>query len=229
MQNPKNSNIYQAKQAMEQVRRYREREAAKSDEQKEAEATRRTEKSDRTHTYRPKAGERKPLECRYCHEEGHTIKHRGKLTCPKLLAKEARRGEERLSKRDRDRRAAHEWAKHVQDVSGCSGEGWETASSDKNWRERQLRKQKRNQAPVQQVQSRKNPFDMGSDSEDETPVERVPEPREPLPAKGVWASGASSKVRAENVMAELTAMHEANKGRSWADMCDSEDEDSDEE
>ena len=280
MQNQKNSNLYQARLAAEQVRRYQQKQAAKTEEPKSL-------------TFRPRSGKAsvhkvsvevpggavgliigaggKNIKALIAAHDG--IKVKGprrdavkqifritgedeaavdaaaesiRQTVSKWESRSAQWQSRDLERSRREKQRKQDWATHIQDISGCEGAGWKTQGDADTFRKQQL-SYKRRQEPAKQVKTSRNPFDMGSDSDSdgEEEVQRGPEPCEAIKPKGAWAGGASAAVvqpptlerqtaqvhdekteEDENrlTMEKLHAMHEANKGKSWADMCDSDDD-----
>lgn len=217
MMDDKNSNIYQAKQAAEEVRRYKCRTGLDPSE-KRAAAREAAHQEKRSHTFRPQTVAA-AMACRYCHEEGHQIKTSGVLTCPKLVAKEQRTANEQAKRSARERTRQDAWSKQLQDTSGCSGEGWKTAGIKSNldsWRERQLAKQEEEKISYKRQQVVQNRFDLPSDSEDEE-EDRRPRLAEPLKlaASNSWSKGAPSGH-------EVSQLPTRKPIASWADECDSD-------
>jgi hypothetical protein len=164
--------------------------------------------SSKSHTFRPKSGQRGEQECRYCHEIGHAIKERGRIVCPKLIAKETRRDAHNSRRRERETRRQQDWATHIQDISGCHGNGWKTAGSAAaaGWRKRQLVKQGPNTGP-RRVRRIKNRFEIPSDSESDEESQKIQRPRISQPRKlaksSAWSKGAPKPFAAEAAAAAL--------------------------
>ena len=214
MMDDKKSNIYQAKQAAEEVRRYQCRTGLDPSEKRVA-AREAAHQEKRSHTFRPQTVAAATA-CRYCHEEGHQIKTRGVLTCPKLLAKEQRTANEQAKRSARERTRQAAWSKQLQDASGCSGEGWSSVGTEDEWRSRQLAQQRRSQISYKRQQVVQNRFELPSDSEDEE------EDRRPgltfalkLAASNSWSKGAPSGH-------EVSQLPTRKPIASWADECDSD-------
>ena len=216
----KKSNIYQAKRAAEEVRRYQCRTGLDPSEKRLA-AREAAHQEKRSHTFRPQTVAAATA-CRYCHEEGHQIKTRGVLTCPKLLAKERRTANEQAKRNARERAQQDAWSKQLQDASGCSGEGWKTAGIKSNldsWRSRQLAKQEEEKISYKRSKLVvKNRFDLPSDSDDEEEGPRTAKPVE-LAASNVWSKGAPKAV--------ITPVDAAKQRASppilsWADECEND-------
>ena len=196
--------------------------------------------SSKSHTFRPKSGQRGEQECRYCHEIGHAIKERGVITCPKLIAKETQQNSYSMDRRGRENRRQQEWATHIQDISGCRGNGWQTAGSAAaaGWRNRQLAKQGPNAGRHSRPVAPKNRFEIPSDSESDEESQKIRRPRIAQPRKldksSAWSKGAPKPAVAEAAVPTTTAKEQqeiwdaivANHKPivSWADACDSDDE-----
>ena len=195
----------------------------------------------KSHTFRPQLRGGKELECRYCHETGHTIKHRGKLTCPKLIAKEQRQEAANEARRGREKKRQQEWTAHIQDISGCKGDGWQVAGSASTvaWRKRHATTQQESQISYKRRVA-KNPFEIPSDSEDEE-EQRGPTVAKARAPTGAWSKGAPKPVAPVKLERQTADMGQSKSPEqkqptweehvaahkpiaSWADECDSDDE-----
>ena len=219
----KKSNMYQAKLAVEEIRRKQSQAGVKSSEKRADKAREAVRPEKRSHTFHPKTKTEDTSPCRYCHEEGHQIKSRGVLTCPKLVAKEQREANEQAKRRARERVQAQAWSKQFQEECKCDGEGWKTAGIKSNldsWRSRQLAKQEEEKISYKRSKLVvKNRFDLPSDSDDE--AEEGPRTAKPveLAASNVWSKGAPKAV--------ITPVDAAKQPASppilsWADECEND-------
>ena len=260
MQNGKNSNINQSKQAMEQVRRYRESEAGKSD----------AEKQRRSHTYRTSGGNPACTAKVQVHKDctglvigrgGATVKKIAadfgvKVQGPKRGAKEqifrisgpdqssvnaaagvimeihdkwsqkfAKRQAFEAERTRREKQRQSDWSRHIQDISGCEGEGWGTAGNATSWKRKKQQSSEKKASPKP---VRRNRFEI-PDSDDEEEDSR-PAVSEPKALTGAWAKGApkeeeTRQMTFEESKAELAKLASTMKPvENWADAC-SDDED----
>ena len=242
MQNNKNSNIHQAKMAAAEIKRYQEAQAkCPKKTSPDAEV-----KERRSHTYHPSSGARDEKECRYCHEHGHQIKFRGKLTCPKLIAKEEREAKGRALRNDREHRRQASWQQQIQDASGCEGDGWTTTGDAESWRKRQERKVRGGSKISYKRPVAPNPFEIPSDSDDEEEiVGPLPLPPKKLDESNPWSKGPSAAFLAPPTLERAVATSSSPSSNSlaqklyddekwqqmvsnhkpiisWADECDSD-------
>ena len=134
------------------------------------------------------------------------------------------------------------WTQHIQDISGCTGGGWETAGSAAAdaWRKRQLAKQESTKISYKRPGVIKNRFELPSDSEDEE-EQRGPAIVKARAPTGAWSKGAPkpvSPVKLERQTADMGEQPSPEQQKelwdeivanhkpitSWADACDSDDE-----
>jgi len=139
----------------------------------------------------------------------------------------------------RKQMAQKEWENHIQDISGCKGDGWSTTGSaaSNKWQEAQLAKQKSTVSYTRRPVNSGNRYDIPSSSEDEEEEnEDVPiivTPKK-LPGTNAWSKGAPKLVtksapetkeqKSDKTWEDIKANALSKKGTSWADMCDSDDE-----
>ena len=156
-------------------------------------------------------------------------------------------------RQDRERARQEAWSAHIQKLSGCEGEGWNTAGSASRdaWRKRQLAKQAKNESTISYKRrpiATKNRFEMpesSDDEEDEVPRPSVAAPRK-LDASSAWSKGAPKELatppaKLTRQTADMghpeTQTEEKRKAEwdevvanhkpitSWADECSSDEED----
>jgi hypothetical protein len=150
---------------------------------------------------------KKPF-CAYCKVEGHWLRDRGVVVCPKLVARQqmaARRNEKK-------RESARMWRSQVsEEVSMETGSGgWDTVGDGKGSGKPKVEEKKG------VVSMSKNPFDMGDDDSDDSDnvgVEEVPKVTNArvVPA-GAW--GKPLEFAAEDKADEY------DPTKSWGDQDD---------
>ena len=133
--------------------------------------------------FRPRPRAVKKPFCAYCKTEGHWMKNRGEVICPKLVEKNARLNER---KRESARRWRSDYSREVEKDTGVGG--WDTVG-DGVWS--MGRKDGLPEAKKSGVKTSKNPFYMGDD--DDVSEEEVVEEAPAVVAKEVCLSGAWAK------------------------------------
>ena len=201
-----NTNIAQAKAAYEEIKLFRAREAAKTDAQKEREASERStldvKMGKKSHTFRPESGKREEQECRYCHERGHSIKKGGQLTCPKLLAKEKYKSQQIANRQRRNRAEESNWSRGIQDASGCDSRGGSRSGNSMSFEEQQKRMQRSREQTTIIRNTVRNPYDM-SDEEDDIPT--IVQPKT-IATSNPWSKGApKDQEESKRVLEEVNA------------------------
>ena len=152
--------------------------------------------------------------------------------------------QQRLSQRqERNTKMQESWTQHIQDISGCSGAGWETVGSAKAdaWHKRQQAKRQSSKISYKRPGVIKNRFEIPSDSEEEE-EQRGPTVAQPRAPTGAWSKGAPkpvAPVKLERQTADMGEQPSAEQQKevwdeivanhkpitSWADECSSDDED----
>lgn len=138
----------------------------------------------------------------------------------------------------RQQREQKEWENHIQDISGCKGEGWSTTGSaaSNKWQEAQRAKQKSTVSYTRRPVNSGNRYEMPSSSDDEEEENDVPIIVTPKKLSGTsaWSKGApklatksapeTKEQKSTKTWEDIQAEVLSNEGRSWADMCDEDDE-----
>mgnify|MGYP005643477979 CR=1 FL=1 len=84
-------------------------------------------KDTKTFTYKIAVKSSTETICRYCKENGHNIKDgAGKISCPKLIQKEKYQIKQKMIAAKRKTTMRDKWVSHIQETSGCEGDGWST-------------------------------------------------------------------------------------------------------
>ena len=152
--------------------------------------------------------------CAYCRTEGHWMKNRGEVICPKLVEKNARLNER---KRESARRWRSDCSREVEMETGVSG--WDTVG-DGVWS--MGRKDGLPEARKSGVKTSKNPFDMGEDDDvsEEEVVEDVPVVvAEEVCLSGAWAKPLKvGEVAEEKEVVESVGLTDYDPNLSWGDQ-----------
>ena len=215
MQNMNSSNMWQAKEAKKAINAIRKARGLPSLE----------EVGKKAHTFTPKGGARDARreeikveveECRYCRQTGHTIKKKGVLTCPKLIAKEKSKDAYRNMARLRADRVKDDWCRHIDDISGNAVEEWTRVKTRTN--------DTKKSASPKKVRKIRNRYDMGeSDDEEEEKKWDTVKPCKPKKIVGVWGVGATAAMMEPEPDAPGPAKLERQVATSsWYDSLDEE-------
>ena len=163
--------------------------------------------------------------CAYCKTEGHWMRNRGEVICPKLLAKKERANYRR---REIERKWRNGVSRDVSKETGMSG--WEPVGpigSISLWPRKIMTGNRSNGVRKEVVKASKNRFDLGEEddasvSEEEEVVE-VPSVVEGEGSlSGAWARPLNMGVGGEEVVDEkesTVSMAKYDPNVSWGDQC----------
>jgi hypothetical protein len=165
-------------------------------------------------SYRP--GPAKTPYCAYCKTEGHWMRNRGEIVCPKLVAKNAYVKRKNERRRESGRVWRSDASAEVERETGVGG--WNTVGEGvlSMGEERQMDGEKKDDRKKKYV----NPFDMGDGdvSEDEE-VEEVPAVVSGEAVLcGAWASPLKTEEKEVVVEKVSAGLRDYNPGLSWGDQ-----------
>jgi len=169
--------------------------------------------------FRPRPRPVKTPFCAYCKAEGHWMKNRGEVICPKLVEKNARLNER---KRESARRWRSEYSREVEMETGVGG--WDTVGDGVC---SMGRKDGLPEARKSGVKTSKNPFDMEDDDEvsEEEVVEEVPAVvAEEVCLSGAWAKplkvGEVAEEKEELDTAKSVGLADYGPSLSWGELAE---------
>lgn len=186
----------------------------KAEQEKERGAKKEQPKK-RTLNFRPVLPKpRKTPFCAYCKTEGHWMKNREEIICPKLKAKNDRANQRR---REIERKWRNDVSKEVEKETGVGG--WEPVGpigSISLWPRKILGAQGCGVGGKKLVKASKNPFDMGGEDDDVSEEEVV---EEEVCLSGAWAKPLKvEEVAEEKEVVESVGLTEYDPNLSWGDQ-----------